>query len=64
VYISGRGEVLEYIYEDFWGQTGGWGVRWDVWIRLDVMDAGIPCGGRCNGKFTGGKEVIVLFFCI
>jgi hypothetical protein len=35
-----------------------------MWGRLDVMGAGIPCGGRCNGKFTGGIEIIILFFCI
>jgi hypothetical protein len=33
-----------------------------MWGRLDVMGAGIPCGGRCNGKFTGGIEIIILFF--
>jgi hypothetical protein len=36
---------------------------WDVWGRLDVVEAGgIPCGGRCNGKFARGKEIVVLFF--
>jgi hypothetical protein len=65
VYISGRGEVLEYIYEDIWGQTGSGGV-WMVWGsvcgRLDMMETGIPCGGRCNGKFTRGTEIIILLF--
>lgn len=64
MYISGRGEILEYIYEDIWGQTGGDGV-WTVWggmRRLDVMEAGIPCGGRCDGEFTEGMVTIILVF--
>jgi hypothetical protein len=62
VYISGRGEILEYIYEDLWGQTGSGGVWGGMWSRLDVMEAGIPSGGRCNGEFTGGIKIIILFF--
>jgi len=28
------------------------------------MEAGIPSGGRCNGEFARGKEIVVLFFAI
>jgi hypothetical protein len=29
-----------------------------------MTEAGIPCSGRSNGKFGGGKEYVILFFCI
>jgi hypothetical protein len=40
------------------------GVWWDVLGRLDVMEAWVPSGGRCNGEFARGKKVVVLFFAI
>ena len=61
MHVSGRGEALEYIYEDTRGQTRGLCWWWYVWYRLGVGMPGIPFGRRRKHEVIG-EAIIISFF--